>query len=581
MTEETGALQPIVETAHPKSKRKIVAVILVVLLIVSSMGLFVWYQYYRHWTVEDLMEAVVGDPGPGAPGFKHSLAGKTVTVEGKITNATTRETTLGNYTLIELDGEEGMPLVAWGDFDHEIGQKMEMEVSFEWSSYNDETHVFSPQVAFPNLFVVLPMQIVLDAVNYVAGGVDFSFALTGDGNMTVSVDWVRDPIPLSVANCSLRAGRGSWASDYVDMLGFYENNNETDYIRNMTSNEGDNGIMTFVDSNSDGYLDSDDYFELNGLPKPTTASGLRTYLFIIQWPKNPEWDWDTEPRAVALIIMKSEGALRYTYGEAPGARLSRSSIDNGTRLTITCLDGEAYWGDVTVQLSRGEFYSNFTELHPLTSDLTGLGTVTKSYEGLTLGNLTARCDLVDKSGNGRLDIGDSIALISMNSTTFDSGAHYPVSLIHEKTAFSICQGVFQYNVTPQSNITLTDVVDGVSLTFAPPYLGYNNTYEPFETPWDEILLVLSDGLNSTTWQPVLTENGMDFIITVIQPSSSLGNLTVFCNITDIEDNGYINRGDSVVFTTGGAETFSPSTIYNVTMKFNPTGGEIARTSFGG
>ena len=580
MMEEAGVAQPRAEVAHQRSKKKIVAVVLVVLLIVSSMGVFVWYQYYRHWTVEDLMKAVVGDPGPGAPGFKHSLAGKTVTVEGKITNLTTWETTLGTNTVIELDGEGGMPLVAWGDFGHQIGQKLEMGVSFEWSTYNDETHVYSPQVAFPNLFAVLPMQVVLDAVNYVAGAVDLTIDATDVGDLNVFVDWVRDPIPLSIANCSLRAGKWSWAADMVDSYGFYGDNNETDYIRNLTTGEGAKGVMRVVDANSDGFLDSNDYFQINNLTRPTAISGIRTYMFIIQWQRSQEWDWSDEPRAVTMFALKSEGVLRYLYPDTPYARLARSSIENGTELTITDLVGNAEWGNVTVQLTD-YYYHNFTQLQPLTSDLTGLGTSTKIYEGVALGNITVRCRLVDKSGNGKLDPGDSVALTSMSSTTFETGTHYAVSLINEHNGEKICSGEIQYNVTPQSNITLTHVVDGVHLTFAPPYLGYNHTYEYFGTPWDEISLLLDDGLNCTIWQPVLTPEGTDFIVTVIQPSSPLGSLTVFCNITDLEGNGYINRGDSVVFTAGGSEKFSPYTNYNVTMRFNPTGGEIAWTSFGG
>jgi len=117
--------------------------------------------------------------------------------------------------------------------------------------------------------------------------------------------------------------------------------------------------------------------------------------------------------------------------------------------------------------------------------------------------------------------------------------------------------------------------------FAPPYLGYNNTYEYFETPWDEIEFILDDGFNVTTWQPVLSVQESTFALTVDPPSASLGSLSVFCNITDLEANGYVNRGDRVVFTVGGADGFSPYTNYNVTMRFIPTGGDVAKTSFSG
>ena len=58
---------------------------------------------------------------------------------------------------------------------------------------------------------------------------------------------------------------------------------------------------------------------------------------------------------------------------------------------------------------------------------------------------------------------------------------------------------------------------------------------------------------------------------------------MFRSTADLKGNGHINRGDSVVFTTGRAEGFLPNTNYNVNMimKFNPTGGEVARTSISG
>jgi len=579
MTEETGALLPNVETARPKSKKKITAVVLVVLLLVSSMGVFVWYQYYRHWTVEDLKKAVINDPGPGAPGFKHSLAGKNVVVEGKITNITTKETTLENLTLIELDGDGEMPLMAWGESEYEVGKKLEMKVRFEWSSYNEERHVYSPQVAFPSIWAVLPMEIVLRSVNYVAGGADLSVVQVSNGNVRVSVDWVQDPIPLSTANCSLRAGKSSWAVDYVDILGFYEHNNETDYVRNMTVSNGANDIIHFNDVNSDGYLDRSDYLDLITLPKPTAESGIQTYLLFIQWPRNAEWHWMAEARAVAFIVMTPEGPLHYLYADSPSARLARSSTDNGSAFTFQCVDRTVEWSDLSIILSASSnSISNFTELHPLTSDLAGGGAIAKDYDSLSVGLTMVRCRVDDRTGDGKLGNEDAITVASSNGTTFDNDTVYSIEVLCEKTSARICSAQLHYNVTPQSNISLSHVIDGIALGFTPPYLGYNETYEYFETPWSEVKLVLDDGLNTTTWQPDSISLATGSAAKAVLASQSMGTLTVFCNITDLDGNGYINRGDTVVFTTGGAEKFSSSVSYNVTIMFNPTDGEIATTT---
>ncbi len=60
--------------------KKIVAVILVT-IVLSSAGLFVWFGDLRHWAMRDVIEEVINDPYVGTPGFSHNLAGRKVVVQ--------------------------------------------------------------------------------------------------------------------------------------------------------------------------------------------------------------------------------------------------------------------------------------------------------------------------------------------------------------------------------------------------------------------------------------------------------------------------------------------------------------------
>ncbi len=83
----TDEISPISTTARsseerrPKVSWKIVAVAVAAVLIAPSIGT-IWYVFFRHWSVGDLAEQVVMDPDISRPGYKHSLAGKKVVVEG-------------------------------------------------------------------------------------------------------------------------------------------------------------------------------------------------------------------------------------------------------------------------------------------------------------------------------------------------------------------------------------------------------------------------------------------------------------------------------------------------------------------
>ncbi len=127
--------------------------------------------------------------------------------------------------------------------------------------------------------------------------------------------------------------------------------------------------------------------------------------------------------------------------------------------------------------------------------------------------------------------------------------------------------------TPTSSVTKVTVSNGVKYTFAPMSK---------DTPWNDITIQLTDGAATVVWQPTTAD------LTGASPPKifngamkALGTLSVWCNITDLAGNGYVNQGDYVTFTTETSPTFSASSTYTVTIMHDPTSAEICHASFNG
>ena len=63
--------------------RKVIAAV-VVAAILGTSGFYIWYEYYRHWSIKDVENAVILDEEsdefyPVMLGFRDSLDGRTVT----------------------------------------------------------------------------------------------------------------------------------------------------------------------------------------------------------------------------------------------------------------------------------------------------------------------------------------------------------------------------------------------------------------------------------------------------------------------------------------------------------------------
>jgi hypothetical protein len=249
--------------------QKRVLAIVIAIVVVGSAGTVIWYMFYKSWDIKDVAAAIADTPD--APGFRHSLAGRTIVVEGRVTGISSNMTTQGMLSMVELDNFDYLHLAIWGDVPYSIGQEVRKEVRFEWSICNSERHVYSPQLDFPNLFALPSIEVLMKAVALVAG-YDLYPSMLPDGRINVSVLWADRPTALSSYNCSLRSGVSSFTNEYIQSLQPEGYGQEMDRLQPLEPGSGSRGNLTYVDGNSNGILDRGDWFVLSGLRKPSTES---------------------------------------------------------------------------------------------------------------------------------------------------------------------------------------------------------------------------------------------------------------------------------------------------------------------
>jgi hypothetical protein len=127
--------------------------------------------------------------------------------------------------------------------------------------------------------------------------------------------------------------------------------------------------------------------------------------------------------------------------------------------------------------------------------------------------------------------------------------------------------------TPTSFLTKLTVTSGVKLTFFAPM--------SVDTQWSDITILLNDETSTVQWSPATTDltdgpaTRAEFAVV------TLGSLSVYCNVTDIGGDGYINAGDHFTLTTPSDGTFSSATTYTCTILYEPTDGEICHIFFSG
>ena len=92
--------------------------------------------------------------------------------------------------------------------------------------------------------------------------------------------------------------------------------------------------------------------------------------------------------------------------------------------------------------------------------------------------------------------------------------------------------------------------------------------------------MLDDGENGVWWSLETMSLDSGVSSTAEYGGKSLGLLDVYCNVTDIAGNGYINNGDFFTLTTGSVP-FSSVTTYTTTVVYSPTATTMCNITFSG
>ena len=141
--------------------------------------------------------------------------------------------------------------------------------------------------------------------------------------------------------------------------------------------------------------------------------------------------------AVLYVMVLGFGSTDTT---TPTATYSKTSITNGYTVNIVSITNtEIAWDDVTVQMSDG---TNFAEWTPLTANLDGGSAISTNLSVDALDTLSVCCVVFDVSGNGYVSGSDYFKVYTYGgATAFSSATTYTAVLIYEETGEKMGTGI--------------------------------------------------------------------------------------------------------------------------------------------
>lgn len=372
---------------EPRLNKKIMVIVVVIVVVLASFS--IWYFLLRPIPIRDLGEEIVDWYDP--PYFNPDLAGKSFTVGGEITGfLRVNSTTFGPMVFVELDDYRDLSLVVWGKRDIKIGDYIVRDVHFEWGHYNDEEGVFSPQLNFPvleNEFYLYYQSLAYSQF----GGLYLIPRDDPSSNATIVATlpvWA-ESFPLSLFNASLRKLTGrSW---HVYTLSY-----EIDYMETLEQQTGNNGTLAFIDANSDGLLDRNDYFRLN-LSRPLEDSSVFTYQLLVNGGVLGAGVLEGE----AHIVMTKRGTLGFLDLTVPeetdvtwaGMKILSQIVTSGG-VTVS-IEVKNMWGDLPLEDAECELWSVSLALDCLTLD-----------NGEVISEMGINVTFLDEDSNGMVSEGD-------------------------------------------------------------------------------------------------------------------------------------------------------------------------------
>ncbi len=531
---ESGGPSEVEKAEHsPKeskfSSKRILAIVLAFVLVFTSFG--VWYFLVRPWSIQEVAEKVTGDPY--APGFEPYLAGTSIHVSGRVTDFDVNHTTLGPLTVIELDNFNLMHLVDWNEPDFKLGDIISRKVDFEWSRFNDDIRVFSPQLDFPWMHPAFAVPVVMAAVSYIEG-----FCLLpkndpmSDDVILQVVLRMNEGFPLGLFNASLKKGVGSWAVEYIDVTGGYEDNPQLDYLGTLEDRFGENQTMEFVDANSNDLFDDGDYFRLS-LTRPPEDSGVLTYFLQIN--NGGHRSGYGVLKGLSYIAMKSRGVLWAFDTEAMNPVIPSGDL---------ALRSEAESsGSVSAEIVISEMRGPQVEIHQAGCTLSQEAYLI-DWEGLEDGGIHTEDDysvsFTDSDQDGVMSNGDYFVLSGLSNWT---DYRFSVQLTYGgylSTSWTTGIGVFS------GNLPVIEWNEPLALD-----LPVNHSFKLQIGRMYGVPGVLLEEEDERMVVDIVRDGVA--VLTFSNLTSSFNHTSSDLNVTfeDADGNGYVNSGDYFICINSG------------------------------
>ncbi len=517
-------------------RRKVIAAVVVLMIVLVSIGILA--VLLRPWKITEIAEKVVGPPG--APGFQTDLAGTTVVVAGKVTNITSYETTLGPLTFIELDGFNLLHLVEWKEPTFKVGDTISREVRFEWSQINDQVRVMSPQLDFPGLVTIPSLGGVTAATSCIAGICPIEKNDESSDAAIIEILLRRsEGFPLNLFNATIRKGLESWSVEYIAVIGQYNVNPEIDFIGSLEDGIGEKGELGFVDANSNGLLDDEDYFKVN-LTRPSENSAVYTYLLMI----NRAEDQGTNLLGgTTYIAMTNRGTLRFlatptsiSYPFSSGVRMELvTETETPIGITAEIVISEM-WGP-PLPIPDSNCYLRYGRDEIVCAGL---------REGLVASSGNFSITFTDVNNDGTVDSGDLFTITGLEN---HAGHRFELTM-------------HTGNFCHYGNFCILKWITGVGIHTA--YLPVIEWNDPVALDYPLNLTFTLQIKRMYGIPGVLLGDLEERMVVDVKRNGSLilmsANLTQDFNYTstdlnitfeDADDNGYLNTGDFFLCTSSG------------------------------
>ena len=330
-------------------------------------------------------------------------------------------------------------LVYWDEVDFEVGDRLVSEVSFEWSQFNSEAHVYSPQLDFPALWCAMSME----TINFAQSPIwDIYWEpLLEDDTAIVMLEWVDEEVPLAGCNCSVRAGEFSWAAEYVDMLGD-DYGVELEWAESLSSVVDSGGNIDYDDADGDGNLSSGDSILVRGLSVPDCESGLLCYMLHLGLGAMTEGFGTGLYYLPMYLPLMSQGVLRNLDGARYYVCLEAVDMPTGFRLEVEYSAYPHLWSDASAVLSADANcsdleYTDYVWVDPFAEGLDTGSESTWSSGPVSLETMTWNVSVTDVEGDGTIGVGDYVLLESDESDVASVLEYLDFRLMYEPTDVSL------------------------------------------------------------------------------------------------------------------------------------------------